>query len=107
MTHYLKGLLTGLLIALGLTTAGAQDVALKSNLLSDLTLTLNGAAEMRLAPKWTAELGGNLNAWAVNNHRWKQWALVPEVRYWFCQAFSGHFVGGHLWADSTTGATST
>lgn len=96
MKQSIKGLLCGIVVAVGFLSAGAQNFAVKSNLLSDATLTLNGAFEMKIAPKWTAELGGNLNAWAINNHRWKQWSVMPEVRYWFCQAFSGHFIGGHL-----------
>lgn len=79
-----------------LTSAEAQRVALKTNLLYDATATLNGGVEMRLAPQWTAELGANLNAWDVNGHKWKHWAVQPELRYWFCQAWSGHFVGAHL-----------
>lgn len=78
------------------TGVHAQKVALKTNLLYDATLTLNGAVEMKLAPKWTGELTGNLNAWTVGGRNWKQWSVMPEGRYWFCQAFSGHFVGGHL-----------
>ncbi|MDE6402768.1 MAG: DUF3575 domain-containing protein [Muribaculaceae bacterium] len=92
----IKGLLLALTVVFGALGAAAQTHALKTNLLSDLTLTLNGAYEVKVAPKWTLELGGNLNAWAVNQHRWKQWSVVPEARYWFCQAFSGHFIGGHL-----------
>lgn len=74
----------------------AQDVAIKTNLLYDATLTLNGGVEMKFAPKWTGDLSANLNAWDVNGHKWKHWLVQPEVRYWFCQAFSGHFVGAHL-----------
>ena len=80
----------------GYITVPAQQVALKTNLLSDATLTLNGAVEMKFAPKWTGELAGNLNAWTVNGRNWKQWSVMPEGRYWFCQAFSGHFVGAHV-----------
>ncbi len=96
MERTLKGIICGIMLVMGFSIARGQTYALKSNLLSDATLTLNGAYEMKIAPRWTVELGGNLNAWAVNNHRWKQWSLVPEARYWFCQPFSGHFVGGHL-----------
>ena len=92
----IKSLLCVILIVVGALMANGQTHALKSNLLSDVTLTLNGAYEYKVAPKWTVELGGNLNAWTVNEHRWKQWSLVPEARYWFCQAFSGHFIVGHL-----------
>ncbi len=85
------------LYVLAMPGAGAQDFAVKTNLLYDATLTANIAGEMRLAPRWTAELSGNLNAWTVGgDHRWKHWLVQPEGRYWFCQAFSGHFVGAHL-----------
>lgn len=78
------------------TVASAQDVAVKTNLLYDATATINLGAEVGLAPQWTAELSGNLNAWSVGHHLWKQWMLQPEVRYWLCERFSGHFFGAHL-----------
>lgn len=77
-------------------TAGAQHVAIKTNLLYDATATLNGGAEVRVAPQWTVDVSGNLNAWTLGGRRWKHWAVQPEARYWFCQAFSGHFIGAHL-----------
>lgn len=84
-----------LLISAAMVTH-AQQAALKTNLLSDATLTLNGAVEVKLAPRWTGELGGNINAWTVDGRNWRQWSVMPEARYWFCQAFSGHFVGAHV-----------
>lgn len=77
-------------------TTLAQNVALKTNVLYDATCTLNGGVEVRFAPQWTGDLSGNLNAWTVDGRKWKHWAVQPEVRYWFCQAFAGHFVGAHL-----------
>ena len=53
--------------------SAAQDVAVKTNLLYDAALTLNLGAEVRLLPRWTMDVSGNLNAWAVNGHRWKHW----------------------------------
>lgn len=76
--------------------AMGQKVAVKTNLLYDALLTPTVGVEVGLAPKWTVEANASLNAWAVNDHRWKQWMVQPEVRYWFCQRFSGHFVGAHL-----------
>lgn len=73
----------------------AQSVALKTNLLSDVALTPSLSIEAGFAPKWSVELTGLLNAWEVNDHLYKQWQLKPELRYWFCQRFSGHFVGAH------------
>lgn len=76
-------------------TVSAQKVALKTNLLYDALLTPDLGVEVKLAPQWTLDLTGRLNAWSVNDRRWKQWSVQPEARYWFCEAFSGHFLGAH------------
>lgn len=80
----------------GTVTAGAQEVALKSNVLYDAVLSPTVGVEVGLAPKWTLDVSGTINAWSVNGHRWKTWMVQPEARYWFCQRFSGHFVGSHV-----------
>lgn len=81
----------------GITESTAQDWAIKTNLLYDATSTINLGAEVAVAPKWTIDLSGNLNAWKTEDRtKWKHWLLQPEARYWFCDAFSRHFVGGHL-----------
>ncbi len=86
-----------LLAVLGLALpAAAQKAAIKTNLLYDATATLNGGVEVKFAPQWTGDLSANLNAWAIKDHRWTHWLVQPEVRYWFCEAFSGHFVAAHL-----------
>ncbi len=90
------GVLCALLMLLGATLANAQKVALKTNLLYDALLTPDLGLEVKVAPQWTIDLTGNVNFWKVNERRWKQWNVQPEVRYWFCQAFSGHFLGAHL-----------
>lgn len=73
----------------------AQNVGIKSNLLTDALLSPNVGVEVGLAPKWTLELTGEVNAWGIKDHKWKHWFLQPEARYWFCQRFGGHFVGLH------------
>lgn len=85
-----------LLLASMATVCHAQNVAVKSNLFYDATATLNAGVEVKFAPQWTGDLIANLNAWAISDHRWKHWLVQPELRYWFCEAFSGHFVGAHL-----------
>ena len=42
-------------------TVSAQKIAVKTNLLYDVTTTLNIGAEFRLAPKWTLDVSGNYN----------------------------------------------
>ena len=89
-------LLTAVLAILCSTAVFGQKAALKTNLLYDAGLTLNGGIEFRMAPKWTFDLSANLNAWTIDNRRWKHWLVQPEARYWLCQAWSGHFFGAHL-----------
>lgn len=76
--------------------AGAQRVALKTNAVNDLLLSPNLGLEVGLAPKWTLDIGVQGNFWSVNGHSWKHAFVQPEARYWFCQRFSGHFIGAHL-----------
>ena len=75
----------------------SQTIAVKSNLLYDLTSSINAGIELGLAPKWTLDVTGQFNAWDLShNRRWKHWAVQPEVRYWLCDRFSAHFFGFHL-----------
>ena len=83
-----------LLVSISLS---AQDVAVKTNLLYDATTTINLGAEIGVATKWTVDLSANYNGWTFNdNKKWKHWMAQPEVRYWFCERFNGHFLGAHL-----------
>lgn len=76
--------------------AMAQDIALKSNVLADVSLSPNLGIEFGLSPKWSMDFTGELNAWSLSHDRqWKHWAVQPEARYWFCDRFSGHFIGLH------------
>lgn len=82
-------------IALGLY-ANAQQLAVKSNLLYDATATVNLGTEIIVAPQWSIDLSGNLNAWTFSHGRsWKHWLVQPEVRYWLCDATAGHFFAAH------------
>lgn len=75
----------------------AQNVALKTNLLYLATTTPNLGAEMSLGTKHTIQLFYGLNPWRSSSGRsLRHWTLMPEYRYWFCESFSGWFVGAHL-----------
>lgn len=76
--------------------AKGQDVGIKTNLLYDGFLSPNLGVEVGLAPKWTLDLSGQVNFWTVNQHKWKHWLVQPEARYWFCDRFSRHFLGFHM-----------
>lgn len=86
-----------LFIALLSGTASAQRFAVKSNLLYDITSTINLGVEYKVAPRWTLEMSANYNPWSFSdNKKMKLWMLQPEARYWLCSGFSGHFFGAHL-----------
>ena len=92
----MKRLLFVLLSCIGLSVS-AQDVAVKTNLLYDMTATMNLGAEVRMSPQWTLDVSANWNPWTFSdNKKWKQLSFQPEARYWFCEAFNGHFLGAHL-----------
>lgn len=88
-------LLAIVIVALCPLLGRAQDVAVKTNLLYDALLTPTLGVEVGIAPRWSLEVDGSLNAWTVNDRRWKQWMVQPEARYWLCQRFSGHFFALH------------
>lgn len=87
-------------LILGLLTSysvsAQNDVAIKTNVLYDLTATINAGVEIGLAPRWTLDISGNFNAWDMkDDKKWKHYLVQPEARYWFCDRFMGHFLGIH------------
>ena len=77
-------------------TARAQDVAVKTNLVSDAFLSPNLGIETGLAPKWSLDVSRQFNAWNMSGDRkWKHWLVQPELRYWLCEPFGGHFFAFH------------
>ena len=76
--------------------AGAQNVALKTNLPYAAAASANLGLEVGLAPRWTLDISGNYMPWKFYNGLLRKHAFVqPEARYWFCDRFSGHFIGVH------------
>lgn len=95
----------------------AQDMALKTNLLYDATTTLNLEYEVALNHKTTFDILVNYNPWTLGK-KWvglyenelskpspsasqrdaklKHLAIQPEIRWWTCEKFNGHFFGLHV-----------
>lgn len=89
-------LLAAIVCLLSAGGLNAQQFALKTNVLYDATATVNLGAELKVAPQWSVDLSGNLNAWSFSEgRRWKHWMAQPEVRYWLCDATAGHFFALH------------
>ena len=77
----------------------AQNVAVKTNLLSDAALSPNLGVEIGLAPRWSLDVNGQFNVWTLSNDKkWKHWLVQPEVRYWLCEVLGGHYFGFHAMA---------
>jgi Protein of unknown function (DUF3575). len=80
----------------------AQDTqqssfVLKSNLLSDVTTTMNLAGEVKLGNQFTLDASFSYNPWTFSeNKKLKHLRFQPELRYWAESAYSGHFFGFHL-----------
>ena len=83
--------------------ASDNDVALKTNLLYDATLTVNAGAEIAVAPRWSVDLSGNINAWTMSaGKRWKHWLVQPEARYWFAMPWPDILSVSTCWEGNTT-----
>lgn len=76
-------------------TGQAQEVAAKTNLLYDITTTFNLGLEVGLGPRMTLDISGNYNPWRFHDYRLKHGLIQPELRYWTCEKFNGHFFGLH------------
>jgi len=95
------------------TQLAAQEAALKTNLLYDATTTIHLGYEMALGRQTTLDIWGNYNPWTLG-YKWvgiegagdqfteqrarklKHWMLQPELRWWECEKFNGHFFGVHI-----------
>ena len=79
------------------TNSFGQKLAVKTNIPYLATATPNIGFELGLAPKVTLDLSYGINPFTFeNNKKWKHWLVQPEVRYWFCERFYGHFLGFHV-----------
>ncbi len=84
-------------MALTATALRAQDLAVKTNILADATLSPNLGIETAIARQWTLDVEGEYNGWILSHgHRWKHWAVQPEARYWLGRRLAKHFLGVHV-----------
>lgn len=76
-----------------------QSVALKTNGLYWLTTTPNAGVEVALSRKITLDVSAAYNPWTFkDDKKMRFWLVQPELKYWLCEKFEGHFVGTHLHA---------
>lgn len=76
---------------------GSAQVNVYTNILADGLASPSLGVDVGVAPKWSLNAVGEFNLWTLSHgRRWKHWVVQPGARYWFCDRFSGHFVGAHL-----------
>lgn len=93
----MKKLFLTLLLLAGMSTAAlSQNLAIKTNLLYDATSTINLGLEAGFAKRWSVDVSGNYNGWNFpNDKKMQHWMVQPELRFWLCENFNGHFFGLH------------
>ena len=78
--------------------------ALKTNLVHDAAASVNLALEYSFSPHWSVELSASANMWDLPGGFSLKHALAqPELRYWFCDRFSGWFIDAHAIGGWTPG----
>lgn len=84
-------------MAISLPCLSAPKVAVKTNVISDASASINLGGEIIVAPRWSVDVTWEFNNWSFNGgKRWKHWFVQPEARYWLCDAIAGHFLGAHF-----------
>ena len=72
-------------------------LAAKTNLLHDLSTTINLGIETSLNDYLSLDLSVNYNPWTFSDNKKVKHILVqPELRYWIYEPFNGHYLGTHL-----------
>ena len=90
-------LLFWILLTGNIISAKAQNIAVKNNILYDASTTPNFGIELRLPNKWTAGINVALNPWTFSdNKKLKHLLVAPQLRYWLCESFSGHYFGANI-----------
>ena len=86
-----------LLLLFRLADLHSPTLAVKNDLLTGALSSPNLSVEVKLSDRFTLEAGFHYNPFpAGGDKRWKHWFVQPELRYWMCQPFGGHFFGAHL-----------
>lgn len=92
-----KVLYISLFLATGLFFGvNAQNVAIKTNLPYWFSATPNLGLEFALGDKVSLEFSGGYNPFKFGDTKQlKHWVVWPELRYWPCEVYNGHFLGLH------------
>ena len=96
-----KRILISLVCLMAVSLFSYGQVAVKTNLAMDALAIPNAGIEVGLSKKWTLDVPVYLNPWksvawkSEENKLFKLFMVQPELRYWLCDKFNGHFFGIH------------
>ena len=82
------------------------QIAVKTNVAMDAVAIPNLGVEVGLSKKLTLDVPMYYNPWKYSDSKMLKLAMLqPELRYWLCDKFNGHFFGAHLMGGAyhTTG----
>ncbi|MDR0541876.1 MAG: DUF3575 domain-containing protein [Dysgonamonadaceae bacterium] len=81
---------------LGFLNNATPSLTLSTNLLYDASTSLNVGLEFKMAKALTIKLPVTYNPWTFgDNRKIKMLYGQPEIRWWYCEPFFGHFIGLH------------
>ena len=93
------------LFAVASHSASAQGVSLRTNLAWDAVAEPNLGIEFPIAEHWSLGANAGLKAWprwlawdwnTENATHWRNFAVVPEARFYFDQVYDGLFLAGDI-----------
>ena len=77
-------------------TFASGQVAIKTNVPLDVVRIPNLGFEVGLGKKFTLDVPFYYNPWEFSDSKQLKKSMVqPELRYWLCDKFNGHFFGVH------------
>lgn len=81
-------------VMLASITGSAQELAVKTNLLSDALTVPSLGAEFTIGHRWTLNADVEwMPAYQSTNHYLRTLKVQPEARFWFRAPFTGPFIG--------------
>lgn len=105
MRNYKQWVILLALLTAGVKVTGQEDTTqvrtiptfgIKTNLLYDLTTSINLGVEFKTSERTSLDLSASWNPFTFSdNRKWKHILIQPELRLWTKETFSGHFFGLH------------
>lgn len=94
-----KAVLLVVLLCLFGKVSAQRDVAVRNNLVYDVSLTPNLGVDVRVAEHWTLGITGGYRPWPTDDNKTRKWRhllIAPELRWWPDSTFHKGYWGLNL-----------